>query len=562
MKYSVKGFGDIDLGNKNFVAKGGEGSVYVKGKTAYKIYEDPANMIPEAKIKELSVLSDSRFIKPESLVLDKKNRPVGYSMKYVKDTTPLARLFTKTFKQKNNITPEKTIELTKKLQDMMAFAHSKNTLIVDVNEQNFLANKDLNDFYAIDINSYQTKHYPATALMQSVRDFHTKEFSEETDWFSWAVITFQLLTGIHPYKGNHPDYSSMAVADRLEARMKNNVSVFNPNTKVPKVVMPFDVIPVSLKSWYKAVFEDGHRGEPPVDYESMVQLITKVREITGGDNLDINLLETYVGNVLDVYCTGNIKVVQTDQGVNYKGREYPLKNTKIGFTPKMSYPVAAYLDGENLKLYNLESHQEIPINIHADGILESDGRIYIKNKVNIVEIVFTEIGKNTIASVQVIGQVVDTSKIFDGMIFQNMLGRFVASIFPESKKHYQIPIPELDGYRIIDAKYQNNVLVAIGMTANGEYDRFTIRFSSDRQKYDLRKIENITYTGINFVVADHGVCVLMNEEEKIEAFVNVRNVSEMKVIDDPSVGADMKLFKDGSSILFAQNDKLFSIRMK
>ncbi|MHA2043411.1 MAG: hypothetical protein ACW99G_01380 [Candidatus Thorarchaeota archaeon] len=562
MKYTVKGFGDIDLGSKNFVAKGGEGSVYVKGSTAYKIYEDASNMIPEAKIKELSVLDMPQIIKPESLILDKKNKPIGYTMRYVKDTTPLARLFTKTFKQKNNILPEDAIELTKKLQDIMTFTHSKDTLIVDVNEMNFLANKDLSDFYAIDVNTYQTKHYPATAIMQSVRDLHSVEFTEESDWFSWAIITFQLLTGIHPYKGNHPDFASMPIADRLEARMLKNISVFNQDTKVPKVVMPFDVIPASLKSWYKAVFEDGHRSVPPVDYKTMVQLITKVREITGGDAFDINLLEAYVGNILEVFCTGNVRVVQTDHTVYYKGYEIPLQTAKIGFTPKMSYPIAAYLDDKNLKLYNLETLQDVPINIHADGIIESDGRLYIKNKADIVELVFTEVGKNVIPSVQIIGQVVETSKIFDGMIFQNMLGRFVASIFPESKKHYQIAIPELDGYRLIDAKYQNNVLVAVGMTANGEYDRFTIRFSSDRTKYDLRKTENIAYTGINFAVADHGVCVLMNEEEKIEAFSNIRNVSEMKVIDDPAVGADMKLFKDGSSILFAQDNKLFSIKMK
>ena len=562
MKYTVKGFGEISLTNKHFVAKGGEGSIYVRGNTAYKIYEHAPNMIPEAKIRELSVLDRPQIIKPEAIILGKKNQPVGYTMRFVADTTPLARLFTKTFKQKNGISPEMSIRLVKKLQEIMLYIHSKKILVVDVNEMNFLANKTLDDFFAIDVNTYQTQHFPATAIMQSVWDCHSKEFTEETDWFSWGVITFQLLTGIHPYKGNHPDFTGMPIADRLEARMQKNVSVFNPNTAVPKVVMPFDVIPSSLRSWYKSVFEDGHRGIPPVDYEAMIQLIAKVREITGGNLFDITHLEDYVGEIVDVFCAGPVRVVQTNKGIVYKKKDFPFLNAKVGFTAKMDWPIVAYLDGANLKLHNLESDDALPINMHIDGFLESGGRIYAKAGTQIVEITLTEVGRNVLPAVKTVGQVVETSKIFDGVIFQNMLGRFVASIFPESGRHYQIAIPELDDYRVIDAKYQNNVLVVIAVTRGGEYDRFTIRFSSDRTKYDLRKNENITYMGINFAVADHGVCVLMNEEEKIEAFANVRNVSQVKVMDDPAVGADMKFFHDGSAILFAQGKKLYSIRMK
>jgi len=563
MKYTVKGFGEVSLTDKNFLAKGGEGSVYVKGNTAYKIFEKPSSIL-EAKLQELSVLDIPQIVKPENLILDKKNKVVGYTMQYVKDTTPLVRMFTKTFKQKNNITPENSISLVQKLQDIISYVHSKNILVVDLNEMNFLANKKFDDIYAIDVNSYQTRHFPAQVIMPSVRDWHTKDFDVDSDWFSWAVITFQLLIGIHPYKGKHPDFKNIALSDRMEARMLKNVSVFNSQTTMPKVCNPFDVIPASLKQWYEAVFETGYRGGPPMDYEAIAQVITKIRAITGSNLFIIDLLEDYKDDIVDVFTSGSNRVVQTQKGLKYNKKEFPIKNAKVGFTPKMDWPIAAYLDGEDAKLYDLRNNQELEFNLHGEAILENGGRIYVKNGTNMVEIIFTEIGTKIIPAIKQVGHFMDipgATKTFDGVVFQNMLGRFVVSIFPDSGKHFQIKLPELDEYRIIDAKYQNNVLGIVGMN-NGKYDRFVIRFSSDHSKYDLRKVEDVSYTGINFTVADHGVCVWMNEDEKIEAFSNVRNVSQVKVLDDPTIGGDMILFHNGSKILAAQGSKLYSLTMK
>lgn len=563
MKYTVKGFGDIALTDRHFIAKGGEGSIYAKGKMAYKIYEHMGNMIPEAKIKELAVLDHPQIIKPIAVILDKHNQPAGYTMQFVKDTTPLARLFTKTFKQKNSITTEASLKLVKALEAIVQYVHSKRILLVDVNEMNFLANKSMSDFFAIDVNSYQTRNFPATAIMNSVRDYHTQGFTEDSDWFSWGIITFQLLTGIHPYKGNHPDFAALPMADRLEARMKQNVSVFDPKTTVPKVVLPFELaIPPNLRGWYKGVFEDAHRGPPPDDYESTVQFMAKIRKVTGGNLFEISHLEDCNGEIVDVFCAGPARVVQTARGLSYKKQLFPFPDAKVGFTARMGCPVAAYLEGNDLKLHDLDTDTELSINMHADGLLAVDGRLYARTGMNVVELAFAEVGRRVIPSVKTVAHVMPSSKVFDGVIIQNVLGRYVASVFPATGKHCQVSIPELDDYRVVDAKYQNKVLVVVCVSKSGEYDRFTIRFSADHVKYDLRKTEHITYTGINFVVADHGICVLLNEEEKLEAFPNVRNASHVKILDDPCVGADMNLFNDASTILFARGKELYSIGMK
>ena len=76
-RYFIPGHGQVKLGQKEFKAQGGEGSVYVKGGHAYKIYADPSRCIAPVKIAELSVLAQSNIIRPLELILDAHNRPAG-----------------------------------------------------------------------------------------------------------------------------------------------------------------------------------------------------------------------------------------------------------------------------------------------------------------------------------------------------------------------------------------------------------------------------------------------------------------------------------------------------
>jgi hypothetical protein len=52
---SIEGLGKVVLSDTDFIAAGGEGTVYRKDGLAIKIYHDPKAMIPAKKIQELSV---------------------------------------------------------------------------------------------------------------------------------------------------------------------------------------------------------------------------------------------------------------------------------------------------------------------------------------------------------------------------------------------------------------------------------------------------------------------------------------------------------------------------
>ena len=51
------------------------------------------------------------------------------------------------------------------------------------------------------------------------------------------------------------------------------------------------------------------------------------------------------------------------------------------------------------------------------------------------------------------------------------------------------------------------------------------RFALTDQTYDVREVLNIHLVGLNFVTLDSGVCVCLNEDEKLEMFSKQKNAS-------------------------------------
>lgn len=564
-KYFIKGGAEVSLSDRDFVAKGGEGSIFAKGNTAYKIYEDPNKMIPPAKISELSVINNPNVIKPESIIMDSKNKCVGYTMKLVKNTHTLCELFTKAFKKRNNIDTKDLLELIKKFQKMIKDIHDNKILVVDLNELNFLTNDKMNEVYAIDVNSYQTQNFPATAIMDTIRDRHAKQFSELTDWFSWGIITFQLLTGIHPFKGKCDKFDQYPMDQRIDQRMLHNVSVFNPDVRIPATAENPDIIPQALRSWYKAIFESDHRSIPPFNFETMVQVIQKVQAIVGSDLFNLNLLQEFDESIINYFYNLRDQIVITQNSIIFNKRKINLAipNAKVLFTPKRNTPVAAYEESGNLKLINLSNGNQLPINLTIDGLILSNNNLYAKMNTNIVKIDLNEINDNITPMTKLVGKVLDlpeATKMFDGIIIQNLLGRYVASLL-DGQNCYQIKFPELDDHKILNAKYENKVLVTLSAKRDGTYHRYIFKIDNN-QTYTLRKEENVSINELNFTVADQGICLLLNEDEKFEIFSNKANAASLKIVEDKKIQGDIKLFHKESTMLMALDNKLYSVKMK
>jgi hypothetical protein len=573
MKYLEVSTGQtVDLNNGHFKAKGGEGSIYIKNGRVYKICEKD-HMIPEGKFTELAVLKHPRIICPESLLLNRKHEPVGYSMKAVpNDPKSLTEILTKSYREREGVTPQHMADLVLQIREGIAFTHNNHILLVDGNENNYMVTSDYKDVYFIDVNAWQTPHYPCLVINPSIRDWHCPKpncWSELSDWFSFCVVAWWMFTAIHPYKIRHPVMKSIKTS--LTDCMIANKSVMDKDAIFPQgaVYYPFEsFIPGgrdgAFMQWFRAVLNDGKRLIPPVDYQAILgPIITKVQAIVGSHNFTIKEIHNFGAKIVG-YCFQYGKEVVTtkdDIVVNHRPYPKPSQRFRIGVTPQ-SRVIAASVENERLKLWDVESQSPIAIDARAKSIMTYQGRIYVQYAKIIGEVSFVHSGKVILSTVQPVANIMEhATQLFHGVAFQQMFESHIASVFPQTGQHFQIKIPELDGYRITDAKFERGILMVVGTKGkSGEYDRLVIRFASDWTKYDCRIVEDVPLVGINFTVLDSELCVCITEEDKVELFSAKYGSTTIKTIEDPAIQSDMHLCRTGG-VQFVQGNKLFSFSM-
>lgn len=587
MKVFVKGEGETELTQRHYVASGGQASVYVKDGLAYKIYTDPKEMIPEAKFQALATIKDPQVIKPDKILLDSRKAPTGYTMLAIPDNYSLCQLFTKAFRDRNNVTNDHIIDVVAKLRGHISNVHAANIIVVDLNELNILVNKSFDKTYMIDVDSYQTAGYPASVIMPSVRDYSVRaaDFSPLSDWFSFSVLAFQLFVGVHPYKGTHPGSANIPKDGRMIHRMKQHISAFSPEVSLPACCYPLDVIPSNFRQWMKAVLQDGKRLPPPDPKSVGVVIVAQqvAAPFVSGGNIVISEFMDLDGWALVSYAESNgSSIALTTKG----GKQRTLVNGKVvaeasappagtavmhvGFTHKMNRPVTLSLgvkDGKVLFIdHGLRQH-DTAIFV-ASQLSKSGSRFYVKTGTKVLEVDFNDMPSKTLmtASHSVAGVMELASTLYEGCVIQSMLGSAYVSLFPKSRHGYQVRVPELDHYKILDAKFHGGVLMVLGAQAKtGRYDRLVFRFDpeEDYRVYDLRVVEDISASdAINFVTLDSGVCVCLNEEDKLEAFSAKKDKPGLRIIEDKALGADVRLMLVGGKAGFERGGKLYQLSLK
>lgn len=561
-RYFVQGSGELRLSKSDFKAQGGEGAIYVQGAHAYKIYADPARVITPAKISELAVLTEPQIIRPLAVLLDDKNRAVGYTMRAVGKSYALCQLFPKAFRQRNNLTPDTALRLVRRLQAGVAHVHAKGILLVDLNELNFLVAEDFSDIYFIDVDSYQTPSFPATALMESVRDRHAQRFTHASDWFAFAVVSFQLFVGIHPYKGAYAPFQSLPDnAARLDARMRANVSVLRPEVSVPAACLPFSVIPPGYLDWYRAVFDEGKRLPPPAAAQSVLTLTRPTPQRSSGSaQFELTEVREYDGEI--IRHDGLVTITQ--QSIYFAGRKFakPQCDVQVAATPRLRHLVAAFVDEAGLRFYDLTDERNLALGIEGEEVMLCHGQFYVRQQAQIFVLEFIELRGGILLGLKPVANVMmKATRLFEGLALQNLLGAYYASIFPTAAACHQIRLPELDGYRIVDARLERNVLLAVGAKA-GRYDKLIFRFADDFSSYDLRVTPDIASTGIDFTVLDTGVVLHLTDEDALEVFARHKGSDHVKIIQDAAVQSDVKLFHIGAQALLARGSKLYKISLR
>ena len=250
----------VSLGQRHYMTSGGEAELYKMGTTVYKVYHTPRPIEYMKKLQWLLQHPTKNTSQVKDILLDVNGQVMGYCMPYIKGDT-LGQMYPTAWQQRNRWAPKATLDVVRKMATLLDAIHASGCLIVDCNDGNWVvSNKEP---YVLDSDSWQLPQHRANAIMPSIEDpTSPKKFSEGTDWFSWAVITFMLWTGIHPYKGMHPSYPK----NSLDQRMKDGVSILNPDVQVPPAARSPNDIPPRLREWYLRVFEHKTRSSPPANW--------------------------------------------------------------------------------------------------------------------------------------------------------------------------------------------------------------------------------------------------------------------------------------------------------
>ena len=532
---SVGGRSDVVLADKDYLSQGGQGSVWRIGNVAYKVYHDLKGMIPEAKIAELSAINLKNVLGPQDTLYDKKRQPIGFTMPFVSNTEYITRLFNLSFKKNNNITPEMVTKLVRRMMETLKEIHSKGYVVGDYNEMNFLVSKKWDEVYHIDVDSYQTPSFPCTAIMDSVRDRAVKmgHFDQNTDWFSWAVVTFQMFTGIHPYKGNHPSYKK----NDFDSRMRDNISVFNKDVTMPSAFGDWSVIPPNLLAWYKEVFDNGYRGVPDIDTNAIGAKTWKVGKVTNGAGVTFQDLYDYGSEVTDMLVQDGVIWSLSADGVWRLSKKVADVTTQSNIKLVKAYgddPGIVVERDRMLEFFTYEKYKIGEVQTHSWMV--SDGTVYADLAGKLVRCRLQK--SHTVKLfVEHAASVMASAKFFPGVLVQSVFGKAMLTIPYTDQDIANTYVPEINGLRFVDAARKGRWFVGIA-EKNGKYDRICIHFASDFNSYSIAIESDVSETDVNFAVRQNGLMLLI-VGDSLRLLGDLK--SNSKEVPGTALGADTEI---------------------
>lgn len=558
MRYQIQGQGAVELQQRDFLAQGGEAKLYAKNDRVYKLYTDPAHCLPAAKLQELSVLQHPHIIRPQALLLDAQQQPVGYVMPQVSDTVPLAQLFTSAFQRKQGITPAQLSTLADNIRQLIAYAHQQQCLLVDGNEMNYLVSRqDFQRVYCIDVDSWQTPGFPATALLPSIRDHHSAGFSELTDWFAFAVIACQLFVGIHPYKGKHPDFKKYDLLGRMQA----NVSIFNPRVTLPSAARDFALIPSDFRAWLERVLERGERSQPPALGGGALLPAPRTTTVRGNAQLRIQALLETAAPIEQVFTWNGHRAVLAGDTVYLDKQRYPRRPEQqhLLFSPTRLQPLLAWIEAGELRLELLGPGDIAPLHLKADALLMQRNQLYLLYQDRLTAIRLHDSGRKLLTAPGNSWSVMHKARQpLDGALYQNLLGADYL-LLPDGKGCTASPVKELHGYKLLHGKHDGG---AVMLTAfrDGRYDRLLLRYDEHYQHYRLRIDEDAGAQEANFCTLDNGLIIHIPHDGELE--ILPRHGEQRKVVQDSAIHAAMQLAHDGTQVLFHRDNRLYHLTMR
>ncbi|MEE2787247.1 MAG: hypothetical protein VX589_07900 [Myxococcota bacterium] len=549
----------VDFDHGNFLAQGGQGTVHVFDQHAHKIFFEPSQCPTRGKMEALAQIRDARVMAPIAPLIDATSKIRGYTMPLVKDAFPLCRFIPFGVRQREGITPEKVTTWVSAMADIVRNIHRAGVVVVDLNEMNVLMTESDPMVFFIDVDSYQTQHFSATALSDTVRDRHMgpKGFGEDTDWFSFAVVSSQLFMGMHPYRGRHPHLHG------LDARMHAHASIFDHGVTCPSQTGPSCPMPSGLRQWYRAIFEGRTRQAPPQDLGAMT--VRTSPELDQFHQLQMEVDQTYDSRVRYWGRRNENTIVVTEAYVYVNGHQVgraPSGQIECGFSRVHDRPVlASWSSMGGLTLWDPLRDQTLAFDMSVTGLTSHRGQLYALAGHRLLGLNCVEVGSDivivpkTTATVRRHG-----TQICRGVAVQTVLGSVYFTLL-EVDGVVTMHWPELDGARIIDALYESGVLWVLSYTDN-QYTRWTIRVQSPVGRTHIEQEQLESPCALDGVVLDAGIVVQRTQSDCLKLTHRDPRRSEQRTVSTPAHTAEMKLFARGASLGFVRGAQVGTLRMR
>lgn len=256
----------VRLSDADLLGVGGEARVYRGPRgLALKVFHEP-DPIRFEKVRRLAARAPAlprELVCPLAVLSDRAGAPVGYAMPRVDEATPFARLAQRGFRERV-VSNGDVVALFRELHAVVADLHGGDVVIGDFNDENVLFS-GLRP-WLIDADSMQLDGLPCLVGHERFLDpalygvdlSRAPAFGPGTDWFAFATMLFSSLLYVHPYGGVHRRLPTML--RRAEARH----SVLRADVTWPRAASTHRALPDDLLHWFTGVFDEDHRGAPPV----------------------------------------------------------------------------------------------------------------------------------------------------------------------------------------------------------------------------------------------------------------------------------------------------------
>ena len=505
--YELEAGGQIRLGPQDYVTEGGQARIFVRAGRGYKVFARPTPCLP-ARRQALATLHHPRIVVPQILLLDRTHAPVGYAMHWVQRAVPWARASTTTFWQRESMTPKQALSLVRQLLELVQAAHAAGLVIADLSLNNVLLTADLASTWLVDTDSWQTPTQPAAAITPTILDplADRPPLPASMDFFALAVIAFELLVGVHPYKGKHPKVKGLA------ERMQRGLSAFDPGVTLPPCARALSILPPVLSSWCREIFAHRHREPPPPSFDAGRRPSSRAISSPPSPPPGPALLGRYDGQVLEAFHDGEALVVRTPQSI-YRG-DRRLGDCPPGVVATLCRSGAVFLVRCDPLEREVTVHEPggvaLPGRLRVDEVVGRAGAVFVRTGGQLSEIRLLQAGQRSIWVSRLRGRVLPHSAwLGRGVALWTVLGS-TWGVLLEEQGSAVLALPELDGRRPLDAVYHRGVLAVLSDAA-GRRDLSTFVLAACHQgqaSYVHRTWTDVSMARVELCVDEQGRCAV------------------------------------------------------